>query len=184
MAIWQYMLWLLPRNEFLKANGGSLPFYWDLITKLREMDENPELYRPQIEIIHKAIALYWAASEYNKIDYIGGLIDGFIERKPFERSLVEREPYLGTGFYSWGIEGRNYIFITFNYETQIVQNIEIFIDLRYYPKAFANNVLRLANDLDCLIMDFDNGKVFEPKYENLKQEVEKSDAYKFIMNLD
>jgi hypothetical protein len=54
-------------------------------------------------------------------------------------------------------------------------------DLRDLDIKFVKNVLSLSNNLHCVALDIE-GNLFEPSFENLVQNIEKSDALKFVGN--
>ncbi|MBX2840605.1 MAG: hypothetical protein KTR26_02445 [Flammeovirgaceae bacterium] len=143
----------------------------DIISDLRKIDpKNVELIEEKIKIIIALFSSYWRKKGI-KIDFAKDFID----------RIIERDPYFGNDFCSWGKRDENFIWINFDEKINDISRIEIFIDLRYHPKLFVMSVLQLAKHLDCMILDI-RENIHEPEYEILKKAIKNSNAYKYIQN--
>jgi hypothetical protein len=72
----------------------------------------------------------------------------------------------GDSLISFGDLDTNDISVCFNHETNFVEEFSCRLDLRNIDKHFVSNILSLASQLDCMVMD-KKGRLFEPTIENI-----------------
>jgi len=171
MAIWQFNTELLPIREVMKAYNGIVPKKLEIIEEIKQIEPSQdEQLQEKVEEMIDTFNLYWSESQLN-IDSIIPLIDEMLGKTDFS----------GKDFYTWGKSDSNYIFIAFNEANRNISRVEILIDLRYQPKKFVLEFLKLADIMKAVILDV-KGRLYEPKYNLLKESIEDSNAYKYVKN--
>ena len=104
--------------------------------------------------------------------------------------LIDYESILGSflpkyiswhkDIFSWGAEDSDSIAIIFENNTH--EEIFVRIDARKLDISFLEKVSHFAKLCDCLLLLVGNRKLMEPDPLALYQEIERSNAYKFVMN--
>jgi hypothetical protein len=83
------------------------------------------------------------------------------------------------GLRCFGDTETNDISVSFDHQTNTVQELSCRLDLRQIDKGFVNKFLSLAKRFDCLLMDR-QGRLYEPTTENLVDIIELSNASRFV----
>ena len=83
------------------------------------------------------------------------------------------------GLRSYGDTETNDITVSFDPETNKVQELSCRIDLRKIDKKFLKKFLSLAIQYNCLLMD-SQGRVYEPTLESLVKAIQLSNANRFV----
>ena len=83
------------------------------------------------------------------------------------------------GLRSFGNTETNDICVSFDHQTNKVQELSCRLDLREIDKGFVGMCLSLARRFDCLLMNR-QGSLYEPTVENLANKIEQSNAMRFV----
>ncbi|HEY9001390.1 MAG TPA: hypothetical protein VIM89_08550 [Mucilaginibacter sp.] len=99
---------------------------------------------------------------------------------PFIKNIVE-SPNGIDGLRYFGDADTNNICVSFDENTNQVDEVSCRVDLRKLDKDFINSVFSLARQFNCLLMDR-QGRLFEPSRDEFIEKVKLSDSYRFVVN--
>ena len=114
---------------------------------------------------------YWRQKNIS-FSEIESCLNSFVKPIEWSKDIVDLKNY--------GNSDSNDIHIGID-ENNYILEFSCRFDLRDLDIKFVKNVLSIANNLHCVAMDA-KGYIFEPSFENLVQNIEKSDALKFVSN--
>ena len=170
MAIYQYNINLIPRQSIIEKCGfipETLPIdneawskHWN--SKSLEADYDFE----------DALNYPWWSKRKTDFKSIEPFIDSYT--KPIEWS----KHYAGIKTY--GDNDTNDMSIDIA-DDGCIENFSCRLDLRKFDDIFITNILKIAKQLDCLLMDR-KGNLFEPYGEALWESIQQSNSYKFVDN--
>jgi hypothetical protein len=169
MAIWQFHVYFIPKKSLLNK-------YQDVPAQLvinsdgwSDYFENSDLGTvPEFE---DALTVHWWADLNIKLNDFVPLVQMI---SPLQKVTQNAE-----GMRNFGNADTNDISVLFNDDTLLVEEVNCRIDLRQVDKTFVRNILGLATQFDCLLMD-KQGRLYQPILGELLATIKLSNANRFI----
>jgi hypothetical protein len=169
VAIWQFHIYFIPRQS-LFDKYGHVPILLEIDTDCwRDYIQSGDLEgEPDFE---DALTVHWWLHLNLDIKNLLPTLELFGELQEWTAQTE--------GLRSFGNADTNDISVCFDNETNNVEEVSCRIDLRQIDKGFIKNILSLATQFDCLLMDR-KGRLYEPTFENLFETIQTSNASRFI----
>jgi hypothetical protein len=182
MAVWQCQLNIVPKkailekyhtipNELLIDNEGW-ENYWENIVDIENLPE------PDFE---DANTIKWWNDINLEIKKISEHIDKLVSRANWGQDSMNSINWKGSS----EIKEDNDCFLSFNPDTQIIEDFNFRTDLRKKENItnFLNGILYLCEQNNLMVFNT-QGVLFEPRSELIFEDLNKSDAAKFLTNPD
>ena len=166
MAIYQYHFTLIPRQSIIDK-FGNIPT--QLFIDLETRKTNKKKVNLENNFDEELIKHWWKAQKilFEKFE---SFIDSFAKEIEWTKKFSNCKSY--------GDEDSNDFAIFLDKEGYI-EEFTGRVDLRKLDIFFITNLLALAKQMHCLILDT-NGNLFEPFIDNLNEQIKLSSAFKFV----
>ena len=158
MATYQYHLTFIPRQSILR--------HWDNVPIKIQVHDNPLFDEDDL------INVKWWNKETVDFNVIEKRILNFADQVEWTKLYKDQKTF--------GDNETNDIDIGRNERGQF-DGMSCRIDLSNMDWSFVDQVINIAKDLDCLLLDR-QGNLFEPTRESLIENSRKSNAFKFVTN--
>jgi hypothetical protein len=169
VAIWQFYIYFIPRQSLLDKYG-HVPTElemnkdgWENYIEKFNLDEEPDF--------EDALTVQWWLNLNLDVNELLLLLQQFGELQKWTAQT--------NGLRSFGDTETNDISVSFDHQTNKVQDLSCRLDLRQIDKSFESELLSLAKRFDCLLMDR-QGALYEPTVQKLVDKIELSNANRFV----
>ena len=167
MAIWQFNIYLIPKQSLLNR-FDEIPeqLYidhegWSDHLRNGDLDDKP--------VFEDALSIFWWVDIQIPFNPILFLEFGNIQ--DWTKDAVDCKNY--------GNPDTNDLYVSFDEKENYIQEIGCRIDLRNIDKRFVGSLFSLAVKFDCMLMDR-KGRLFQPSFADLFRSVELSNPNRFV----
>jgi len=170
MAIWQFKISLVPGQSLVEKYGEPLP------TQLNVNKEGWEAYMKETDFSDRpafedAFTVYWWLPLRLDLNTLQPILEEIGDLQEWTADA--------DGLRNFGNPDTNDISVCFDSETNNVEDVSCRIDLRNLDTVFIGQVLSLAKNYDCLLMDR-QARLFEVSEVALIEAIRKSNAMRFV----
>ena len=169
MAIWQFLIYFIPRQALIDKYG-EVPKQlemnqdgWSDYYEKFDLEKEPEF--------EDAMTIQW----WLKLNY------NFKDILPTLQQFGELQDWTADskGFRKYGSPETNDISVCFDPDTKEVQELSCRLDVSNIDQGIIEKILSIGRRYDCLLMD-SQGRLYEPTIKNLVEHIKISDANKFV----
>jgi hypothetical protein len=170
LAIYQYHITLIPRQSLvdkfgtipnkLTIDNAAWTKHWDKADINADYD------------FEDAMNILWWIDRQIPFKTIEPFIDSFTKLVDWSKNSTDYKSYgdNDTNDFSIGLTNDD-----------CIEDFGCRLDLRELDRSFIDNILSLAKQLDCLLMD-KQGNLFEPTFDKLVDSIKQSNSFKFVSN--
>jgi len=168
MAIWQFHIYLIPKQSLLQKYN-TIPDTLEIKTEdWEDFTENFSVYEGVP--FEDAMTIHWWKPLNLSFDALLPIVQSFGDLQEWTKTCDGLKQFGDT-------EGPD-ICVSYEPQTNIVEEVSCRIDVRADTLFHINQLLSLAGQFDCLLMD-SKGSLYSPTIDNLMEKIKASNAYRF-----
>jgi hypothetical protein len=170
MAIYQYTIKFIPRQSIIDKYG-EIPNQFSIDQEAWEKHWEKEDIESDYDF-EDALTISWWDNRSILFKNFEPFVDAFIKPVEWADNSIGSKRY--------GDDKTNDFSIELDTDG-FIEDFNCRFDLRNLDKHFVINILSLAQQLDCLLLDR-KGNLFQPTFEKLIENIKLSNSFNFVIN--
>jgi len=168
MAIWQFHIYLIPKPSLLQKYN-SIPDSLEIKTEEWE-DYTQNITTNEDVPFEDAMTIQWWKPLNLNFEALLPMVQPFGDVQEWTKT--------SNGLKKFGDAEGSDISVSYDTQTNIVEEVSCRIDVRADNLFYINQLLSLADRFDCMLMD-SNGELYLPTINKLMEKIRASNAYRF-----